>query len=67
MILKEYLSEYDSKIKGVQVIHGPNRIGDIPHSLASVQKAKELLNYIPKYSMQEGLKEAVQWYWKNLK
>lgn len=65
--LKEYLSEYDSKIKGVQVIHGPNRIGDIPHSLASVQKAKELLNYIPKYSMQEGLKEAVQWYWKNLK
>ncbi|BCY27283.1 SDR family oxidoreductase [Flavobacterium okayamense] len=65
--LREYLSEFDSKIKGVQVIHGPNRIGDIPHSLASVQKAKELLNYIPKYSMQEGLKEAVQWYWKNLK
>lgn len=65
--LKEYLSEFDSKIKGVEVIHGPNRVGDIPHSLASVEKAKELLNYIPKYSMQEGLKEAVQWYWKNLK
>lgn len=65
--LKEYLSEFDSNIKGVEVIHGPNRVGDIPHSLASVEKAKELLNYIPKYSMQEGLKEAVQWYWKNLK
>lgn len=65
--LKEYLSEFDSKINEVEVIHGPNRVGDIPHSLASVEKAKELLNYIPKYSMQEGLKEAVQWYWENLK
>lgn len=65
--LKEYLSEFDSKINEVEVIHGPNRVGDIPHSLASVEKAKELLNYIPKYSMQEGLKEAVLWYWNNLK
>ena len=65
--LKEYLSAFDSKIADVEVIHGPNRVGDIPHSLASIEKAKELLNYKPKYSMQEGLKEAVLWYWNNLK
>lgn len=65
--LKEYLSEFDSAIAGIDVIHGPNRVGDIPHSLASIDKAKRLLNYTPKYSFQDGLKEAVKWYWNNLK
>ncbi|MCF6130416.1 SDR family oxidoreductase [Flavobacterium sp. AS60] len=65
--LKEYLSEFDETISTVDVVHGPNRAGDIPHSLASIDKAKRLLNYTPKYSFQDGLKEAVKWYWKNLK
>jgi UDP-N-acetylglucosamine/UDP-N-acetylgalactosamine 4-epimerase len=65
--LKEYLSEYDSKIKNIEIQYGPNRAGDIPHSLASINKAKELLNYNPKFSFNEGLKEAVKWYWENLK
>jgi UDP-N-acetylglucosamine 4-epimerase len=64
--LKEYLSEFDSKIKNVAVIYGPNRAGDIPHSHASVDKAKENLNYNPQFTLQQGLKEAVKWYWKNL-
>ncbi len=65
--LKEYLSEFDSAIAGIDVIHGPNRVGDIPHSLASIDKAKRLLNYTPEYSFQDGLKDAVKWYWNNLK
>ena len=65
--LKEYLSEYDSKISQIKVIHGPNRAGDIPHSHASVQKAKDNLGYNPQFSLQQGLKEAVKWYWENLK
>ena len=65
--LKEFLTEYDAKIADVEVIYGPNRPGDIPHSLASIDKAKKLLGYNPNYSMKEGLKEAVNWYWKNLK
>ena len=64
--LKEFLSAYDPEIGKVEVVYGPNRAGDIPHSLASIDKAKELLGYNPKYSMREGLKEAVDWYWKNL-
>jgi len=64
--LKEYLSEFDSKISNVEVVYGPNRVGDIPHSHASVQKAKDLLNYNPQFSLQQGLKQAVQWYWENL-
>ena len=64
--LKEYLSEYDSAIADVEIKHGPNRAGDIPHSLANIDKAKNLLGYDPQFSMEQGLKEAVKWYWENL-
>ena len=64
--LKEYLGEFDSAIKDLRILHGPNRAGDIPHSLANIDKACKLLGYDPKYNMKEGLKEAVKWYWKNL-
>ena len=64
--LKEYLSAYDSKIATVDIIYGPLRAGDVPHSLASIDKAKALLGYAPKFSFSEGLKEAVDWYWKEL-
>ncbi len=65
--LKEYLSEFDPEIKNVSIVYGENRAGDIPHSLASIDKAKSILGYNPKYSLQDGLKEAVGWYWNNLK
>ncbi len=65
--LKEFLSEYDEEIKNIVPTHGPNRAGDIPHSLASIDKAKRLLNYAPQFSMKQGLKEACKWYWENLK
>ena len=65
--LKEYLSKFDSKILNIPLIYGPKRKGDIPHSHASIKKAQENLNYNPKFNLQKGLKEAVKWYWKNLK
>lgn len=64
--LKEYLSAFDPAIAGIEPTHGPNRAGDIPHSLACVDKARKLLGYEPQFSMKEGLKEAVKWYWENL-
>ncbi|SEL72122.1 UDP-N-acetylglucosamine 4-epimerase [Maribacter orientalis] len=66
-LLKEYLSEFDSEIKNIKNTYGPTRAGDVPHSLASIDKAKELLGYDPKFDIKSGLKEAVQWYWENLK
>lgn len=65
--LKLYLSDFDPKIAEVEVIYGDYRKGDVPHSLASIDKAKKLLDYNPQFSMQNGLKEAVKWYWENLK
>ena len=64
--LKEYLSEFNPDISNIEVIYGPNREGDIPHSHACINKAKEYLKYNPQFSLQQGLKETVNWYWKNL-
>ena len=66
-LLKEYLGEFDPEIKEVKNVYGPTRAGDVPHSLASVDKAKALLHYDPQYDIKTGLKEAVKWYWENLK
>jgi len=65
--LKDYLGELDASIKNIPIEYGPNRAGDIPHSLASIDKAQRLLGYAPQFSLQQGLKEAVGWYWEHLK
>jgi UDP-N-acetylglucosamine 4-epimerase len=65
--LKEYLSVYDPAILNVPVRYGPVRLGDVPHSLASIDKAVNLLGYNPTYQLKDGLKEAIGWYWENLK
>ena len=65
--LREYLSKFDSEIAKIEPTYGSNRVGDIPHSLACVDKAKKLLNYTPKYDVKIGLKESITWYWENLK
>ncbi len=66
-LLKKYLSEFDSRISDVEILYGKNRVGDIPHSLASIEKAKKNLGYAPTHKFEDGLKEAVAWYWNNLK
>ncbi|MDW3210760.1 MAG: SDR family oxidoreductase [Reichenbachiella sp.] len=63
--LQKYLSEYDPAINNIEIIHGPERQGDIPHSLASVDKAKNLLGYDPKFNFQSGLRETVKWYFES--
>jgi UDP-N-acetylglucosamine 4-epimerase len=65
-LLKTHLSKFDVSIQKIEIKHRENRMGDIPHSLASIQKAKELLDYKPKFNINDGIKEAVDWYWKHL-
>ncbi len=65
-ILKRNLSKFDSRIANVDIVHGSNRAGDIPHSLANINKSRETLNYNPQYSVKQGLEEACEWYWENL-
>lgn len=65
-LLKESLSTYDNEIAQVETIYGPLRAGDVPHSLASIEKAKSILGYDPQFNLKAGLDEAVKWYRDNL-
>lgn len=63
--IKRNLAIFDSQIQNINAIHGAFRKGDIPHSLASIDKAKKLLGYNPKYDLATGLQETIHWYWNN--
>jgi len=66
-LLKEQLLNYDSSLAQIKPEFGPERPGDVPHSLASIQKAKNLLGYDPQFDLKEGLTKAIDWYYENLK
>lgn len=51
--------------KDIKATHGPERNGDIKHSLADISKAKQLLGYDPATSPIEGLRKTFDWYKKN--
>jgi UDP-N-acetylglucosamine 4-epimerase len=65
-VLKTNLSKFDPEIAKVKPVHGDLRLGDILHSLASIDRARNLLGYDPEYSIKDGLEEAIGWYWENL-
>jgi UDP-N-acetylglucosamine/UDP-N-acetylgalactosamine 4-epimerase len=64
--LKTNLSKFDKEIANISYKIGDKRQGDIPHSLASIEKAKAVLGYHPKYNAEQGFKEACEWYFKSL-
>jgi len=66
-ILKNNLSKFDSRISNIDIIHGTKRPGDIPHSLANIDKGRSILGYNPKFDIRKGLEKACEWYWDNLK
>ena len=52
--------------KEIKPNFGPDRKGDIKHSNANIQKAKELLGYDPDYDFARGLNETTEWYKENV-
>ena len=64
--LRDDLSVFDAEIAKVEAVYGPNRAGDIPHSLACIDKARTLLGYDPQFSVKQGLEQATDWYFHNL-
>lgn len=65
--LRESLSKFDPLIGPIAPVYVAERQGDIPHSLASIEKARDILGYDPKFSAEEGLVRAIEWYWHNLR
>ncbi|MDD3703978.1 MAG: SDR family oxidoreductase, partial [Victivallaceae bacterium] len=50
--LRENLADFDAEISHIEAQYGPSRPGDIPHSLADINKARKLLGYDPQYNVQ---------------
>ena len=65
--IQNLLTKLDDRISQVKISFGPERIGDIKHSLASIEKAKNQLNYSPSHNVNEGIEAAIQWYWDYFK
>jgi len=65
--IRENLTGFDKVVEMIEPVFGPFREGDIPHSLASIEKARKLLDYNPQIDVKTGLQKAAQWYWENLK
>ena len=51
----------------ISIKFGPERTGDIKHSLADIEKARNLLGYQPQFNVREGLEKTVRWYLKTSK
>ena len=65
--LRTNLAKFDETIKDINPKYRENRVGDIPHSQASIIKAQRILGYQPKYSALDGFEQACEWYWNNLR
>jgi UDP-N-acetylglucosamine/UDP-N-acetylgalactosamine 4-epimerase len=65
--LKINLSKNDKAIVNIKPIIGPKRQGDIPHSQASIEKAKISTGYEPIIDAPQGIEEACGWYYSKLK
>lgn len=65
--LRNNLSRFDKSIQKIGPIYRENRAGDIPHSQASIEKARTILGYNPNYDALAGFEHACEWYWNNLK
>jgi UDP-N-acetylglucosamine 4-epimerase len=66
-MLRDEMGMLDQGVKTIEPIYEKIRVGDIPHSLASIEKAKQLLHYAPEISVEEGIKRTVAWYVKDSK
>jgi UDP-N-acetylglucosamine 4-epimerase len=65
-LIRHLIADFDREVMEINPVYEPVRAGDIPHSLASIVKAKRLLGYNPTHTVREGLTEAIQWYRINL-
>ena len=64
--LRENLVKFDPEIAGIEPQYGSTRLGDVPHSLASIEKIQRLLGYQPNIKTTQGIALAAQWYFDNL-
>ena len=62
--MKEILSKERPELAEIEVIHGPERAGDVKHSLADISKSRKLLGYAPGVGFGDGLEKTIAWHTK---
>lgn len=65
--IRSIMTDFDNSIKNVEYQYGPTRSGDIPHSLANIDKAYHMMGYKPIVCFSKGLRETIKWYWDERK
>ena len=63
--LRDNLANFDPDLTQIEPNYGPNRDGDIPHSMASIKKASSILKYQPTINARKGFELVSGWYYKN--
>ena len=66
MMIEDRLVQRTKNLKREKPIYRDFRAGDVRHSLADISKAQQLLNYQPKYKIDRGLDESMDWYVQDL-
>ncbi len=61
-ILKTEIKKHINGVEKIEVIYGPERIGDVLHSEASIDKSNKLLGYSPTIKIKSGLSKTIEWY-----
>ena len=65
--IRNLLGKFNPEILNIKPTHIKERLGDVRYSLASIEKGKRYLGYKPSHTFCQGLEEAIDWYWNNLK
>jgi UDP-N-acetylglucosamine 4-epimerase len=66
LLIRDEVVRHRPEAAKAEAKHQDFRAGDVRHSLADISKARELLGYDPEYDVRRGLREASDWYCKNL-
>jgi UDP-N-acetylglucosamine 4-epimerase len=61
-LIREGVAKYDPQVESIEVSHGPERGGDVKHSLADISLARLLLQFDPPYGVKAGMDETIPYY-----
>ncbi|HFE47709.1 MAG TPA: NAD-dependent epimerase/dehydratase family protein, partial [Chromatiaceae bacterium] len=64
--IRDLLEPKFPHLKDKQPVYRDFRAGDVRHSLADISKSRDLLGYEPTHRIDEGLREAMDWYVEDL-
>jgi UDP-N-acetylglucosamine 4-epimerase len=61
-LIRDGLARFEERVLGAEPVYEDFRPGDIPRSLADIDKAQRHLGYQPAYGVAEGLSQTLDWY-----